>query len=455
MSDTGQIDLAAIRARLEGAVGPRYWQSLDELASTGGFREFLHREFPREASVWEDDEPGRRGFLRLMGASLALAGLSACTRQPTETIVPYVRAPEEIVPGRPLYFATALPLSGVATPVLVESHMGRPTKIEGNPEHPASLGAADALAQASVLTLYDPDRSQTLTHYGEITTWNSFAGQLGEAVAAQKAKQGAGLRILTGTVTSPSLAAQIDELLRDRPKAKWHQWEPAGAHHARAGAELAFGEPAASHYRLENAEVIVALDSDFLTSGPGHLRYARTFADARRDARAKMNRLYAVESSPTLTGAKADHRWAMKSSAIGAVAAAIAQSLGVGSGAPAGPAWVLAIVNDLEKHRGRSLVIAGEGQPPAVHALAHAINQALGNAGKTVVYTDPIEARSVDHAASLAELGRDMHSGAVEILLLLGCNPLYDAPAESAFRENFNRVKLRIHLGLYADETAA
>src|SRR5689334_22265018 len=165
------FNLAAIRARLAGAQGPKYWQSLEELAETEGFQDFLYREFPRQASEWEGDEPGRRKFLKLMGASLALAGLSACTRQPNEAIMPYVRAPEEIVPGKPLFFATAAPLSGVATGVLVESHMGRPTKIEGNPGHPASLGSTDALTQATVLSMYDPDRSQTLTHFGEITSW--------------------------------------------------------------------------------------------------------------------------------------------------------------------------------------------------------------------------------------------------------------------------------------------
>src|SRR5580704_1596287 len=173
MKKPEHFDLAAIRAKLAGAHGPKYWQSLEELAETEGFQDFLFREFPRQASEWEDDEPGRRKFLKLMGASLALAGMTACTRQPTEIIMPYVRAPEEIIPGKPLFFATAMPLSGVATGLLVESHMGRPTKIEGNPSHPASLGATDVFCQASVLTLYDPDRSQTITHFGEIDSWNT------------------------------------------------------------------------------------------------------------------------------------------------------------------------------------------------------------------------------------------------------------------------------------------
>src|SRR5262245_7546870 len=257
--ESEQLDLATIRAKLAEATGPRYWQSLEEIAETEEFQDLLFREFPRQASEWESDEPGRRNFLSLMGASLALAGLSACTRQPTETIMPYVRAPEEIVPGKPLFFATAMPLSGVAAGILVESHMGRPTKIEGNPRHPASLGATDAITQASVLSLYDPDRSQTVTHFGEISSWNAFLDEFREVVADQKAKKGAGLRILTEAITSPSLASQLRAVLKDFPSAKWHQYEPAGAHTSRAGALLAFGEPVNTYYKVENAKVICSL----------------------------------------------------------------------------------------------------------------------------------------------------------------------------------------------------
>ncbi len=438
------LDIASIRARLAGADGPKYWQSLEELAGTEGFQEFLHREFPREASVWEEnDEPGRRKFLKIMGASMALAGLSACTRQPNEQIMPYVRAPEEVIPGKPLFFATAMPLSGVATGLLVESHLGRPTKIEGNPDHPASLGACDALCQASVLGLYDPDRSQTITHYGEITSWSAFHGQFREAIAGQKAKKGVGLRILTGTATSPSLAAQLRQLLKDFPSAKWHQYEPAGAHSARAGAKLAFGEYVNTYYRVENAKVIVSLDSDFLTSGPGHVRYAR----ARGNGLGM--RLYAAESMPTNTGAKADHRFPMRASEIQDFAADLLKQLNGGAGkVPA------ALVADLKTNAGASLVIAGEQQTPAVHALAHAINQALGAVGKTVVYTEPIEAEPVDQFESLRALIQDMDSGAVEMLVILGANPIYTAPADLPFAEKFAKVKLRVRLGLYDDETS-
>ena len=450
-SNAEHLDWASIRARLDAAGGSRYWQSLEELAGTQAFREFLHREFPREASVWENDEPGRRKFLKLMGASLALAGFSACTRQPAETIMPYVRAPEEIVPGKPLFFATAMTLRGVATGLLVESHMGRPTKVEGNPDHPASLGAADALAQASVLGLYDPDRSQAVTRYGEITSWTGFLGVLREAMADQRSRQGAGLRILTETVTSPSLAAQIQDLLKRFPKAKWHQYEPAGPHSARAGARLAFGQPVHTYFKVERADVILSLDSDFLTAGAGSVRYAREFA-ARRSG---MNRLYAVESMPTLTGAQADHRWPMRASEIPLLAASLAKELGIDAGQTTNPpAWLKPVAADLQKHLGASLIVAGEHQPPAVHALVHAMNHALGNVSKTVIHTEPVEARPEDQFESLRALVADMQTGAVDLVVILGGNPVYNAPVDVPLREALGKVKLRIRLGLYEDETS-
>ena len=295
--------------------------------------------------------------------------------------------------------------------------MGRPTKIEGNPGHPASLGATDVLTQASVLSLYDPDRSQTLTHFGEITSWTNFLGQFRQAVAGLKAKRGAGLCILTETITSPSLAAQLRAVLKDLPEAKWRQYEPAGAHSARAGARMAFGEPLNTYYRIENAKVILSLDSDFLTSGPGSVRYQREFANARREPKT-MSRLYAVESTPTNTGAKADHRFSMRASEVRDFAIDLARQLGIGSLPPSSSAKAPpALVDDLKANAGASAVIVGEDQPPAVHALAHAINQALGNVGKTVIHTDPLESDPGDQLESLRELVRDMDSGAVELLL--------------------------------------
>src|SRR5579864_5526950 len=198
---------------------PLYWRSLDELAGTDEFRAFVEDEFPNRKPDW-NDPASRRGFLRLMGASIALAGASACTKQPKEVIVPYVRQPEELIPGKPLYYATAMSVAGIATGMLVESHLGRPTKIEGNPEHPASLGATNAEMQASVLTLYDPDRSQTVTRDGNISDWGSFIAALTAARDAAKPKKGAGIRILTGTVTSPTLATQMQNCLSEFPAAR-------------------------------------------------------------------------------------------------------------------------------------------------------------------------------------------------------------------------------------------
>jgi molybdopterin-containing oxidoreductase family iron-sulfur binding subunit len=458
---TNNLDLAAIRERLATARGPEYWRSLEELADSEEFQALLRREFPENASEWMDPV-SRRGFLKLMGASLALAGLSACTGQPDERIVPYVKAPEEIVPGKPLFFATAMPQGGYATGLLAESHMGRPTKVEGNPKHPASLGATDAFAQASILTLYDPDRSQAVLNGGHISSWNAFAAALGAELEKQKARRGAGLRVLTETVTSPTLAAQLRALLAKFPAARWHQHEPAARDNARLGARLAFGEFVETHYRLERADVILALDADFLCAGPGSVRYARDFAERRKltGYLARMNRLYAVEATPTNTGTMADHRLAIRAGEIEAFARAVAQGLGVAAGggetSPPGlhAKWIAAVVRDLQKHRGASLVLAGDGQPPVVHALAHAMNHALGNVGVTVVHTDPVEANPVDQRESLQELARDMEAGQVDVLIVLGGNPAFAAPADLRFAGRLSKVKFRVHLGLYDDETA-
>jgi MoCo/4Fe-4S cofactor protein with predicted Tat translocation signal len=432
----------------------QYWRSLDELAATDEFRSFVDDEFPNRTLDW-NDPASRRRFLQLMGASIALAGASACTKQPKELIVPYVRQPEDVIPGKPLFYATAMSVAGIATGVLVESHLGRPTKIEGNPEHPASLGSTDAAMQASVLTLYDPDRSQTVTRDGNINGWGAFITALTAARDSAATKKGAGFRILTGTVTSPTLGAQLQAFLMEFPEAKWHQYEPCGRHSARAGAIAAFGKSVNTLYRFDRADVIVSLDSDFLCSTtPGSLRYARDYS-ARRRAAAESStisppRLYVAENSPSITGGMADHRFRMTSAAVADFAAAIAK----GDPGTASPE-VRAVLKDLEAHRGAGIVIAGEYQPPAIHAIAHAMNQTLGNTGKTVIYADPVEANPTDEIASLAELVKDMRAGTVEMLLILGGNPVYDAPADLNFLDALKRVKLRAHLGLYSNETAA
>ncbi|HXL22049.1 MAG TPA: TAT-variant-translocated molybdopterin oxidoreductase [Candidatus Dormibacteraeota bacterium] len=462
-----KLDLAAVRAKLATKTGKQYWRTLEELSDDPDFSELMHREFPKHASEW-DDSVDRRDFLKLMAASLAFAGMSGCGRAPEEHIVPYVKQPDGMVLGKPLYFATAMAFGGDALGLLVESHEGRPTKIEGNPDHPSSLGATDAIAQASVLNLYDPDRAQVVTYLGEIRSWSQFLDKASSLSAETKATNGVGFRILTGTVTSPSLAKQIQALLKLYPQAKWHQWEPAVSDGAREGGKLAFGRYVNAVYRVEKAEVILALDSDFLSSGPGHVRYMKEFYRRRHlnGPEDKMNRLYAVEPTPTVTGATADDRLPLRASDVDAFARALAAKLGLGgsAAAPAGSEeWLDAVAKDLQEHRGTSLVVAGEQQTAAVHALAHAINGALGNAGATVYYTEPIEANPVNQLESLRDLCADMDAGKVETLLMIGVNPVYTAPHDFDFKSKLmafapgtreKKVKTSIYVNSHFDETA-
>ncbi len=454
------IDLVAVRAKLAKDGGKRFWQSLDELAETPEYRHRLENEFAQDT---EEAAAGinRREVLKIMAASAAMAGLSACTKLPTERIVPYVKPPEEIIPGKPLFYATSMPQSGVSTGLLVESHMGRPTKIEGNPEHPGSLGGTDVFNQASILTLYDPDRSQTVIHEGRIESWAAFLTAIGN-VRSQIAPRGSGVRILTETVTSPSLSAQIRALLAQFPDAKWHQYEPCARDAAHDGAVTAFGKPVNTVYHLDKADVIVSLDADFLTTGPGHTRYAREFSSRRAidGPASKLNRLYVVECTPSSTGSMADHRKPLRASEVEAFTRQLATELGIGSAVDperlktAIPhEWTAAVARDLEKHRGACVVIPGDGQPSIVHALAHAMNAALGNAGKTVHYTEPLEANPVNQMNSLRELVADMNAGSVDLLMILGGNPVYDAPADFEFGPTLLKAKLRVHSGLYYDET--
>jgi molybdopterin-containing oxidoreductase family iron-sulfur binding subunit len=466
-----------IRAQLEEKTGKEYWRSLEELADSGKFEDFLHTEFPRQAGEW-DDEVGRRTFLKLMGASLALAGLTSCSYQPPETVVPYVTQPPELVPGKPLFFATAMPFPGGASGLLVRSNEGRPTHAEGNPDHPTNgtperpagqrVAATDVFSIASILSLYDPDRSETITNRGEIRPYTAFLAEIRTKLDEMRGRQGAGLRFLTETVLSPTMAAQLKTILAAFPAAKWHQYEPAGTNSAGLGAQLAFGQPVNTLYRFERAERVLSLDSDFLTCGAANLRHARDYATKRRvlEGKTDMNRLYVVETTPTSTGACADHRFSVKPSEMEGFARALAAALGAPGGTPAANVahgqHIAAIAKDLQEHRGRSIVVAGEHQTPAVHALAHAMNQTLGNVGQTIVYTDPIEAQPVDQVASLRELVGDIEAGRVEMLVFVGGNPVYNAPIDLAFtKERLDKIRTpdgkegtRIHLGLYADETA-
>ncbi len=352
---------------------------------------------------------------------------------------------------------------GCGVGLLVESHQGRPTKVEGNPQHPASLGTTDVFHQASVLTVYDPDRSQGVTHLGHPATWDDAQAALARALIQQRQKNGAGLRILSEAVISPALAAQIETLRKQFPEARWHQYEPLARDSAYQAAELGFGEPVSTHFDFKKADRVLSLDADFLSRGPGTLRYTADFMSRRRvrtsEATAKqtrMNRLYVAETALTCTGAKADHRLAMSGSEVEKFARAIAARLGIGQAANDGPhaKWAAAVASDLQQHRERSIVIAGDRQPVAVHLLAHAMNERLGNAGKTVFHTQPVEAIPSSHFESLRELAEDLEQGKVELLLILGGNPVFTAPVDFSFGERLQRAAMSFHLSLYHDETS-
>jgi Fe-S-cluster-containing dehydrogenase component len=483
---SGRVELPILSS------SPIFWRSLDELSdAANGLGTHVHAgevdsyQNLTELSALGADPASRRDFLRLMAASMALGGLSGCAVQPSENIVPYVEAPELIVPGKPLFFTTAIPMDGFACGVLVESNMGRPTKIEGNPDHPASLGATDAFAQAAILSFYDPDRSQVVTHDGRVETWEHAESLLLGVRESARRTKGAGLHLLTSTVASPTLADQLRRLLEQYPEAKWHSYEPISRDNLRAGCRLAFGEDLEPVYHLDKADVIVALDADFLAWGPGRLKDARAFA-ARREtekdvrsyitgraepdttpASASMNRLYVIEPTPTITGSSSDHRLPVPSRDIAAVARAIAGAIGVGEspapvertlpdGLKPHARWIDAMARDLKAAGARGLVIVGDAQPPEVHALAHLINHALGAVGQTVAFLERSDAGPASHAGSLRELRDGINAGRVETLIILCGNPAYDAPADLEFANLLlsRRVALQIHLGLYDDETA-
>jgi MoCo/4Fe-4S cofactor protein with predicted Tat translocation signal len=458
------------------STGCDFWRSFDELAQTPQFQDALHREYPRGASEWLDDV-SRRNFLKLMSASLGLAGVYGCAR-PEEKIVPYVTPPENQVPGRPLFYATAYPMGGYGLGVLAEQHEGRPTKIEGNPDHPASLGATGVHAQASILSLYDSEHPETPREAGEIRTWTRFFEVLQKELDGKRQSGGAGLRILTETVTSPTLISQIQALLKQFPQAKWHHYEPVNLDGARAGAIQAFGRPVNTIYRFDRADRILSLDADFLLAGAASVRYNRDYANKRRvrtrasevgattqpmgatthphrQTSVPMSRMYAVQSTPTITATMADHRLTMSADQVeGFARAVLAQVRGQGAGDHPNASFIKAMVEDLLEHKGRSVVVPGEYQTPAVHAIVHALNAALGAVGETVMYTEPVEVHPDAQLDSLRALVNDMNAGGVDMLLVLGGNPVFNAPADLKFLDAYNKVRLRIAQSLYYDETA-
>lgn len=446
--------------------GREYWRSLDERAGAPEYVEQSYREFPDGAAEPDNNNWSRRNFLTLMGASLALAGLNGC-RRPVEKVVPYAKQPEEITVGVPLYYATAMPFGLGATGLLVKCNEGRPTKIEGNPTHSSSGGAATTFEQASILDLYDPDRSRFVRTRQANSTWEAFVTFWRDQLKVFGANQGEGLAVLAEPFRSPSLYRLREEFARQFPKASWFSYAPISDENIYAGMRLAFGRPMQPWPMVDRARVIVCLDSDLLHSETEHIRSARGFADGRRviTRQDDMNRLYVAESHFTVTGSMADHRFKMPSSQIAPLTVALARklnSLGTGhpvfSGLPSVPSPIsdealTAMAQDLIQNRGKSLVSAGRRQPAQVHALVAVINEALGNLGTTIEYYDVTDALVPDRS-KVNELRTGMQMGSVNTLVFVGGNPAYDFPAGFDFDTLLKKVPHSIHLASHDNETS-
>jgi molybdopterin-containing oxidoreductase family iron-sulfur binding subunit len=448
------MTLAAVREELKGAKGKRYWRSVDELAGTPEFEAAVEREFPGSAQEWVDPV-SRRGFMKLMGASLALAGLAGCTKQPDEPIYAYVKQPEDLILGKSNYFATAMPSPTGAVPLLVKADQFRPIKIDGNPEHAYNRGSSDVFTQGALLDLYDPDRSQHVTYRGENREWAEFAQEFRLKVAASK--DGSGIYFLSETITSPTLARQWKAVQAAYPNAKLVQYDPAIAGTSTANRLNV-------QYALGEADVIVSLDADFLSGAgfPGFHKLVREYAD-RRKSPEKLNRLYSIESTPTTTGLKAEHRLGLRASEIPAFAAELAKAVGVAGVQVPAYSWtdeqkkfLAALAKDLKAHAGKCVVIPGEHQPGSVVDTALAINETLGNIGKTEFIggvVDSIGAEQIDQTANFKALIADLNAGKVDWLVILNANPIYSAPADFEFAAAFDKAKTAAHLGSHLDET--
>ena len=452
-----KLTLEAVQSKLAGQTGRRFWKNLDELAATPEFNELMAEEFPRQAMQGEWVDPvSRRGFLKVMGASLALAGLAGCTKQPDEPIYPYIRMPENLVLGRPMYFATAHPFPTGAIPVLVKSEAFRPVKLEGNPDHPASKGKSDSLTQGTLLDLYDPDRSHEVRYKGQVGEFGNFQQQL---LKATKAKDGEGIYFLSETITSPTLAGQWLAVQKAYPKTKLIQWDPVNQDSSRIASKAAFGAYVDAQYKLEEADVIVSLDADFLggIAHPGFLSMAAAYSERHRfDAEEPdkpMNRLYVIEGMPTVTGFKAEHRLALKPSEIARFAEALAGGQTGAFSNPEAAAFLVALKKDLQASGGKAVVVPGEQASPAVHMAAYRLNQSIGAVGKTVVYTETVNPLPSEQLSDLRGLVADVNAGKVQWLVMLGVNPIYNAPADLGFAAVLDTVPVSAHLGKLLDET--
>jgi MoCo/4Fe-4S cofactor protein with predicted Tat translocation signal len=439
-----------------------YWRSLRQKDQDPEFLQVLQREFPEGASE-PPDGMSRRDILTLLGASISLAGLAAC-RRPVHHIVPFVDPPEQVIPGVPRRYATTMPFGRSAVGLVVESHEGHPTKIEGNPRHPGSLGASSVRAQAAILDLYDPDRGQHLVQGGRnVKTWPDFVAAWKEIEKAHLADGGAGLAILSESFASPTLARLRSVLVNRFPRAAWAVWEAASDENVLAGVKTATGRDLEPHLQTDKARVIVALDADLLLLDPESIRNGRGFAAGRRAGTSggAMNRLYAVEPVYSVTGSMADHRLRLPASRVAGFVAALARAVGA-PGAPPGAdgldehgrKFLNAVASDLKEARSAGLVVAGPRQPAAVHAAVAALNIALGNAGTTVVYREPLHA-ALPSLASLQALKGRLEAGSVSTLVVLGGNPAYDAPADLGFAEAMAKAKERIVVGDRMDETGS
>lgn len=448
----------------QNMTGQAYWRSLEEYADSPQFRELLGYAGTAVDEQQSAGDLSRRRFLQLMGASMSLAGLTlaGCRRWPEEQLAPYASRPEGHTPGMPTYYATMVERGGAALGILAESYDGRPIKLEGNPKHPCSKGATDPWTQASILTLYDPDRSRSvLEGKGDSrkrAAWANFQSFADQHFADLAGSKSASLAVLAQPSDSPSLAAQKAAFLKKFPQAKWYEWEPINRDNSLAGSRLAFGQTLRPQYQLDKAEVIACFDADPLFAHPASLKHARDWARGRKPEQGKMSRLYVAEPTFTTTGSVADERLPARASAIPSLLQAVAVRLGV-IGGEAGSLngstqWVESLVSDLQASAGKSLIIVGEGQAPEVHALAWAINDKLAALGKTVTLTQEPNQRDQTQAEQLAELVQRISANKVTSLVILGGNPAYDAPADLDFAAALDRVPNSIHLGLYANETS-
>nr|WP_216856409.1 TAT-variant-translocated molybdopterin oxidoreductase [Acidisphaera sp. S103] len=423
----------------------RQWRGLDRLARDPAFVARASAEFPQLAAALAAPRD-RRGVLKLMAAGLALAGLSGCDDgAPGGVLIPPVLPPANAVSAGSRMFATASVMGGYANGILVRHDNGRPIKVEGNPLHPASLGGTSAIGQAEILGFYDPDRSRGLIRDGEPQSWSSLL----TALAGQRDTlgRGTGFRILTGTTTSPTFIRQTAALKQRYPEMRWHRWDPVSRDAVRAGAIMAYGQPVEIVPKLDATDLLVTIDSDLLDSAPGHLRFARDFAARRNPARTdRMSRSYAIEPMPTLTGVAADDRFVTSPRDLVRIVPALAATVLRGETPSDMPGWFAPLVADMKAAHGRTFIHAGPHQPAEIHALVHAMNEALSGRGATYTLIDPVEA----DAAPMHDLLADMHAGRVTSLLIIDSNPVFTLPG---FGEALKHVPFSMTLAAETTET--